>query len=257
MSSIVKTNESSRYYWPNGEPCYELPKKSGHGMKSPTITDARNLGLLPSVTTILRVIHKPALQDWLISQAVKAVMKTPRDKDENDESFLERVLVQERVQDAESRLAADRGSAIHKALEDAIQGRLIDPVFKPYVDAVFSIMESMGKVVWSEKVLVGEGYAGRTDVGLQTDLHTCVIDFKTVGKASLPNESYHEHKLQLAAYAQPVYQETKKHVITGNIYLSTVTPGLINLCLNDNWERDYEAFKNAMALWQYLNDYKP
>lgn len=257
MSNLVKSSESSHWYYKDGTPCYELQRKTGSGVRKPTLADARNLMLLPSVTTILRVIHKPALQDWMIGQAVKAIMKTPKHKGESKEQFLDRVLVQERVQDAERNLAADRGSAIHKAIEDAIQGREIEQIFKPYIDAVLSIMESMGKVVWSEKIIVGEGYAGRTDVGLETNGHIVVVDFKSVGKASLPNESYPDHKLQLAAYAKPVYTEAKKHVLTANIYLSTVTPGLINLCLNDNWERDYEAFVNAKKLWCYLNDYYP
>lgn len=257
MNINIRKQESSHWYWPNGTPCYELPKKSGNGMKRTTLADARELGLLPSVTGIIRIIHKQGLQDWLIMQSVRAVMTVPRLKDEATDDFLERVLVKDRVQDMESGLAASRGTAIHAALEGAIQGEPIDDTFKPYIEAVFPILESLGKVVWSEKILVGDGYAGKGDVALETDRHIAVIDFKTVGKAALPMESWPDHRMQLAAYAKAAGNTADKHVITGNIYISTVTPGLVNLCLNEDWADDYEAFVNAKKLWGYMNHWNP
>lgn len=257
MTISLRKPESSHWYFKDGTPCFELPKKSGQGMKRPTLADARELGLLPSVTTILRIVHKPALQDWLIMQAVGAVMNTPRLEGEKTDEFIERVLVKDRVQDMESGIAASRGTAIHAALEAALQGQPFDDIFKPYVEAVFPILESLGKVVWSEKILVGDGYAGKGDVGLETDRHIAVIDFKSVGKAALPLESWPDHRMQLAAYAKAVGNTANKHVLTGNIYLSTITPGLVNLCLNEDWERDYEAFRNAQELWGYMNSYQP
>lgn len=256
MSISIRKSESSHYYWPNGTPCFELPKKSGNGMKRTTLADARELGLLPSVTTILKIIHKQGLQDWLIMQAVKAVMTVPRLKDEKTDDFLERVLVKDRVQDMESGLAARRGTDIHAALESAIQGEAFDDTLRPYIEAVFPILESLGKVVWSEKVLVGDGYAGKGDVALENDQHIAVIDFKSVGKATLPMDSWPEHRMQLAAYAKAIGNTADKHILIGNIYISTVTPGLVNLCLNEDWSNDYDAFMNAKKLWEYMNKYK-
>ena len=58
----------------------------------------------------------------------------------------------------------------------------------------------MGKVVWTEKVLVGEGYAGRADILVEGDGDLFLTDFKTTGK--LPkNGSYTEHLLQTSVPA--------------------------------------------------------
>lgn len=256
MTINIRKHESSHYYFRDGTPCYEVPKKTGSGMRKTTIADARALQLLPSVTTILRIIHKPALQDWLVGQAVRAVMDTPRLPGESKNDFVERVLVQDRIQDMESSAAAGLGTAIHDALEDALTGGVVDESMLPYVKPVLPIMESLGKLMWSEKVLVGKGYAGKCDAAAETDEHIVVVDFKSVGKAALPLASYDDHKMQLAAYAKPIANTSNKHILTANIYISTVSPGLVNLCLNDHWEEDYDAFINARNLWAYMNKYK-
>ena len=68
----VATLESSHWYdSATGEPRHEIPKAKGDGMRKPTIADARKLKLLPSVTSILKVIDKPALTTWKIEQACR------------------------------------------------------------------------------------------------------------------------------------------------------------------------------------------
>ncbi len=248
--------ESSHWYFKDGTPCYDLPKKSGPGNKLPTLADARVLNLLPSVTTILKVLHKPALQDWLVLQAVRAVMNTPRKTGENDEAFLERVLVTDRIQDQESRSAADKGTQIHKAIELAINSEPFEDQWRPYIEAVFPILESLGKIIWSEKILVGDSYAGKCDVGLENDAAITILDFKSTKK--VPTESYREHKMQLAAYAKAVGNTGNKRVVTGNLYLSTQEPGLVRLCMNPDWQDDYNlGFTSARDLWCYMNDFHP
>lgn len=252
----IKKFDSSHWYYRNGEPCFELPKKSGDGNKRPTLADARKLGLLPSVTNILNVVHKPNLQDWLIMQAVKAVMETPRQKGESDEAFLERVLVTERIQDLESRTASNRGTEIHKAIELAIQSQPFEEPWRPYVEAVFPVLENLGKIVFTEKIITGDGYAGKCDIGLEGDHHLMIIDFKSTKK--LPKESYREHRMQLAAYAGGLGNTGDKMVLTANLYLSTENPGQVCLCPNADWKEDLlRGFLPARDLWCYMNDYRP
>lgn len=253
----VRKESSSHWYYANGAPCFELPKKSGAGMKSPNLTDARELNLLPSVTTILKVLHKPALQDWLIEQAVLAVMTTPRMKEETQDEFIHRVLQVERVQDQEAKSAADKGTAIHDAIECAINGKPFDDAWRPYVQAVFPIIESLGKVAWSEKIVVGDGYAGRSDLLIESDSRLILTDFKT-SKTMPKKESWLEHKLQTAAYARTLGNTADKHVITANIYISTVIPGQAELFLQEDWVRTYtEGFAPLLKYWQYANSYVP
>lgn len=253
----VKRFESSHWYQKDGTPCYELPKKSGQGMKMPTLADARVLNLIPGVTTILKVLHKPALQDWLIGQAVKAVMDTPRLDGENNDAFVERVLVKDRVQDREAAGAADLGTEIHAAIEDAIQGRPYPEKLRPYVLPVLDRIDQMGKVVKSEFVVVGEGYAGRADALIDNGEILCLPDFKTT--KNLPKkQSWTEHRIQTAFYAATLGNTNGRRVVTGNIYISTTNPGEVVVCLQDDWATTYEqGCKPLLALWQFINNYRP
>jgi len=256
-AAMTVKSEGSRYYWPNGQPCYEIPKKSGKGMKKPNITDAREMGLVPSVTTILKVANKPALNAWLMEQAALAVLTTPRLEGEGLDAFVKRVLQDEQVQDEEASAAADKGSAIHGAIEAAIQGKPWDGVWEPYVKSVFPVIESLGKIVWSEKIVVGDGYAGRADILLENDRNLTLLDFKTT-KSMPKKQSWDEHRMQTAAYAETIGNSGDRHILTGNIYISTILPGEVQLFLQEDWKRTYGlGFRKLLEYWQFINDYTP
>ena len=258
MSTVanVHKSESSHYYWPSGLPAYELQKKSGKGMKKPNITDAKELGLLPSVTTILKLLNKPALNQWLTEQAVNAVLTTPRLEGEALDAFVHRVLHEESVQDEEARMAADKGTAIHDAIEKCVNGKEFDVAWKPYVEGALKEIANLGKIVWCEKILIGDGYGCRADILLETERHLALLDWKTTKK--LPKESYLEHKLQTAACAKCIGNVADKHIITGNIYISTVIPGATFLSLQEEWTDTYErGFKPLLQYWQFANNYRP
>lgn len=258
MSTVanVHKSESSHYYWKSGLPAYEIPKKSGKGMKSPNITDARELSLLPSVTTILKVLNKPALTQWLIEQAVLAAVTTPRLVGEADDAFIHRVMNVEKLQDEEAQMARDKGTAIHDAIAACLTGKDFNVAWKPYVDAALNELANLGKIVWTEKILVGDGYAGRGDCLTETPNSLTFVDFKTSKK--LPKESYLEHRIQTAAYAKTHGNSADKHILTANIYISTVIPGEAFTSVQENWLDTYErGFVPMMKLWQFLNSYYP
>lgn len=248
----VRRSNDSRFYTPDGQPVFEIPKKSGDGMKKPTITDARELGLLPSVTTIIKCLHKPALQDWLIEQAVLAVLTTPRKTGENDDDFVHRVLHVEKVQDEQARTAADLGSLIHKEIQSAIQGVPVDPRVSHFVTPAINRIKDMGRVVWTEKVLVGQGYAGRSDLLLENENAQILLDWKTTGKVP-EKEAYPEHLMQLAAYAQTIGNIADRHLIIGVGYISTVIPGKIVFHCYEQWDRHFRAFQHLLQIWNYMN----
>jgi len=226
-------------------------------MKRPTLADARELGLLPSVTTLLKVLAKPALQDWLIAQAVRAVMDTPRLEGETNDQFVERVLVTERIQDREAAGAADLGSSIHDALEEAVGGRPYDAKWRPYVFPVLDAIQGMGKVVKSEFILVGNGYAGRSDILIENERELIVGDFKTT-RSVPPKEPWIEARLQTAAYAKCLGNVADKHILTAVIYISTVNIGEVKVFMNENWPEIYEkGFLPILNFWRWSNSYSP
>lgn len=253
---IIDRAYDSRFYTLDGNAVYEVPKKRSEGTRAPTITDAIQNGWVPSVTTVIKCLHKPNLQDWLIEQAVLAVVTTPRVPGETDDQFVDRVLNVEQIQEQQAKKAAQLGTDIHQAIQDAIVGRELQRKMEVFVVPVVQHLQTLGKVVWSEKVLVGEGYAGRSDCLTDDSRVMTLLDFKTTSK--LPKkDAYAEHKMQVAAYAQTLGNVADRHIQTGVMYISTKEPGSSSLFLQDNWQRHYqEGFKPLLDVWKYINNYR-
>lgn len=249
--------DGSHYYYPTGEPCYEVPYADPkRGNRPTTLADARKLGLLPSVTTILRSLHKQALVDWLVEQACLAVLTSPRKEGEELDAFVQRVLHVERVQDQESEAAKDRGTLIHKAMEAAFLGQKFDDELGPWFLPAFDEICKRGVVVEVEQIVVGQGYAGKIDAIMDNEHEIWLWDWKTTKK--LPKgDAWPEHRLQLAAYAK-AWAHGDKPIRTGNVYISTVDKGSFCVCEHDDWGTVYEqGFKPLVSVWQWMNSYQP
>lgn len=256
MTTAAKpiTEQSGHWYYPDGRACYQVQKKDGSGLRPTTISDARKLGLLPSVTTILGVLDKPALTNWKIEQAVLVSLTAPRVDGEDLDAFVYRVLHTERQQDQESQVARERGTEMHAALESLLSGRDAPGEILPWVEPVFQFLQSNGKVIATEKVLVGDGYAGRTDLIQDTGIQM-LWDFKSAKKLPDPKKgAWSEHRLQAAAYAACINGDVR----TGNIYISTVECGKFVICEHGPWRETYEnGFMPLVRHWQWANDYFP
>lgn len=264
----LHSEKSAHFYLPDGTPLYEVPYADpSKGMRAATLADARKVGAYVSVTTVTRVLDRPGLNEWRTEQAVLAVLSTPQKPGESLDEYVHRVLQVEKVQEQESAKARDLGTQIHDALSNALSGRDWDKSLSAFVDPVVEWARATGRVVWTEKVLVGEGYAGRADLLLDQDLLNCLVvtDFKTTGK--LPEkDSWPEHKLQTAAYAK-AYQsiaETMgvevwgKRIITGNVYISTKEPGQFKVFTQDDWQRTYACgFRPVLDYYMWANNYYP
>lgn len=246
----IQLSEAAHWYSVNGEPVYEVAKADGKGMTPTTLRHARKMNLLPSVTTILRVLDKPALTAWKIEQAVLAVMTTPRQPSEPDDIFIERVLKTDKEHDKERDKAAQLGTDIHAAIEAGLRGLPIPPHLTVYADPVVEAVGQLGAVLWSERVLVGAGFAGKSDCGIGTMKGNVIVDFKST--KTLPKECYPEHRLQLAAYARPALATR-----AFNAYISTTEPGKIAVCEVEGLEAAYGAFENLLEVWFWLNNYRP
>lgn len=252
----VTTTQASHWYYQNPvSPCYELAKKDGSGMKTPTLADARKLNLIPSVTTILKVLDKPALNRWLTEQAVLACLTAPKKPDEPLDVFVDRVLNVEKQQEKESQKARDLGTEIHNAIAQFLKTGKCDPAFDDYIPGAILGISKYGRVVATEKVVGGDGYAGRLDLAME-GIDVWIMDFKSTKK--LPKQSYPEHRMQLAAYAKAFGYTGDLYLKTANVYISTTDPGAYCICENPDWRIDYEqGFKKVLEYWQWANDYHP
>lgn len=255
----IQRAESAHWYHPDGQPCFELPKASGDGMRAPTVRDARKMNLLPSVTTILKVLHKEALVNWLIEQAVLAVVTTPRLPGEPEDAFIKRVLQDQKVQEEEAGVAREKGKQIHDALQNLFIGKEIEAhEFREWVTPCYNEISKLGTFLFAERTVIGPGYAGTADLGLINCDCIDLVDWKSTGR--LPDrESWDEHKLQLSAYAKAVHMlYPDKTIRTFNAYISTKEKGDYKVFQNPNWEYTFnQGFTPILKYWQWVKDYTP
>lgn len=260
MTTAAKplSQDGSHWYTKAGTPAYEVQAKNGN-MRPTTLADARKLSLVPSCTTILKVLHKQGLVDWMIEQACLTVLTAPRLDGEGLDAFVQRVLHTEKQQDQEAQLARDRGTQIHAALEDMFQGDLVDPELEQWCKPAYLEIFKRGHTLGVETCVVGDGYAGKIDLTQNGEDFIWIWDWKTTKK--LPKAAWNEHVLQAAGYAAAYQKRTiipGKEIRTGNVYISTVNPGEFTVCEHGDWEPVYEqGFKPLVQLWQFLNDYRP
>ncbi|OQB95265.1 MAG: PD-(D/E)XK nuclease superfamily protein [Verrucomicrobia bacterium ADurb.Bin118] len=266
MSTVARlsTNQSAHWYLPDGTPFFEVPyadKARAGQMRPVTLRDARKVNALPSVTTVLRVLAKPELFAWQVEQAVLAVMTTPRNDGEADDAFVHRVLAVEKVHEQERDAAADLGTRIHAACAEGVSGGpVVDDLAYQYAREAIASMSCRGRVHATETVLVGDGYAGMTDLVLETQDGLLVVDWKTTKR--LPAKAWPDHVMQLSAYAAALARDNaRKTIRTANCYISTSPEevGKWRWCEHEtDWREVYhDGFVPALRLWQYVNQYKP
>lgn len=260
----IYNSDSAHWYYPDGGPAYELPKASGNATKAPTLADARKLNLICSVTTYLKVLAKPGLESYKIEQACLAVLTSPRKEGEELDAFVKRVLQVEQQQRQDAAQAADRGTAIHAALEAHFNGQPVFEDMKQWIMPAAEAVSKYGTIVATEKVLVGDGYAGKTDLLLESDSCFWLVDWKSARKLPDPRKggAWFEHRLQLAAYAKALSDKlagsSTKPVRTMNVYISTEKAGEYVICEHDEWERAYaEGFAPIVTHWCFANGYYP
>jgi hypothetical protein len=233
-------------------------------MRSTNLTDARKLGLLPSITNYLGILDKPMLSAWRVEQGILAALTLPRIDGETDDDFAKRV-----VHDSESQVtqAADRGTAIHNLLENYLLGLPIDQN-SPYLNLVLPTIEWLSRNVklchYTEKTVVHPKFAGRLDMKAEiAGVGIAVIDFKTRKKTKDGKFLvYPENGLQLSAYleadklgCEPEYHATDRI----SIIIGSEEAGEPHIHVWDraDHEASYEAFLAITTVWSFLKKYNP
>ena len=238
------------YYKQDGEPCYYV-EKNGGGLRDTTIRDARKLNLVPSVTEILKVADKPGLNKWLIDQHILSALTVPR-----DESLASDELIKLIRKDAneQSKLAREKGSEIHDALERFFLGNPSTYHFVEYSDifdaAKQALLDEFGEQVWiPEKPFASPlGYGGKCDIHCPI----AIIDFKTTDKPLDGLKCWDEHKMQGSAYKHGL---SFPDAATGNLFISTKNIGEVRLIMHDDTTREWGMFKALLNYWKLLKGY--
>lgn len=250
-TSTGRPSEGGHWYCRDGAPCYEIRAKSGL-MRAVTLRDARQLNLVPSVTAIAAMEHKPALVKWQIEQALMAALTLPRNPDEDDGAFLDRAREDAQEQ---ARKAAARGTQLHAVIQGYFEGAPVAAEDYPYVAPVVEWLKQRygtPALAWEPERSFAHplGYGGKCD--LVNRSIPVVADFKCkdFGEDKQAKDlAYPEHCSQLAAYAEG-FRLTKYDCI--NIFVSTRIPGLVRVREWDAEElvQGWEVFKCFLRAWQ-------
>jgi hypothetical protein len=251
MSDRIAT-EAGHWYTRTGEPAYTVKMKNGEE-RATTLRDGRKLQLVPSVTTVLSVLSKPALTVWKEKQILMAALTLPRLAGETDDAFAERVIVDSKAQ---AKAAAERGTALHGAVERHITGQTVDPVWFPHVNAVEIALEQV-----SVPILYGKAersFAHPRGYGGKVDCHGdgWVVDVKTkdrIGDKTAGDLAFDEHVCQLAAYAHGLNLPAARCL---NVFVGVEDAKVVvHEWTADDVERGWQIFCLAVALWKLRNKY--
>ena len=247
-----RTSESGHWYLPNGNPAYTVIGKNGKE-RNTTVKDAREQGLLPSVTTIIGCAAKPALDVWKQQQAILAALTLPRIDGESEEAWLARVVADSKET---AKQAAERGTQVHGVIEAFYEGVYM-PELPAYVRVVEkTVNEHFGQQLWvSEKSFATMTYGGKVDLISRPHEHPktdgFVIDFKTTEKDVDKLDYYFDHQMQLAAYRMGLNMPKARCAI---VYVNALEnrARLIEIS-QDDLDTGYECFSALLAFYRAKN----
>lgn len=242
----------THWYSKTGAAVYQVPAKRG-GYRDTTLRDARELGLAPGVTDVIRAAGTPAgLVTYLREQSMLAALTLPRRPDESESDWLERVR---RDADAQAEKARDRGTAIHQAVENGLQGIAPPLDMQPYVRAVKDALQAhFGPVEWRvERTFYSaqHGYGGKIDMmGAGR-----IVDLKTIDKPLSSARLWPEHLQQIAAYGVGLGLAP----LAGGICFLSIPEerAIVVEATTPELGRGWEMFAGLLAYWRAANKYDP
>ena len=240
---------SQHWYDKSGAPAYTVIGKNGKE-RNTTLRDAREHGLVPSVTTILRTAAAPQLEKWKRDQVLMAALTLPRIEGESSDAFIARV---EQDWQAQGRAAADRGTAIHAAIERHYAGLPSEDYWEWVKVSRDALQAHCGPQAW----LPERSFACPIGFGGKTDLHSdaWVVDAKSKDGPAEGRKLWDEEVCQLAAYRHGLGVPTARcailHVDRNNPSAEVIEAS------EDDLQRGWAMFTALLAYWQAKNKYRP
>jgi hypothetical protein len=251
MTIIHASEGLTHWYDREGRPRYTIIGANGKERPT-TLRDARKHGYCPSVTTIIKCASAPALERWKRDQMLQAALTLPRLDGEAEAAWISRVWTDS---GETSRKAAERGTAIHAAIQGAYEG--YDPPdsseYVKHVDGARSAVNKWMAQRWtSERAFAHPlGFGGKLDLSSSI----AVLDFKSKEfdeKADL--KTWDEQHMQLAAYREGLGMPTARAAI---VYVSVTTPGLSRLIEipEEELKRGWKMFLHLLNYWKAKNKF--
>jgi len=156
----------------------------------------RTHDLAPGITSVMRMKSQPGLTRWLQQEAIRCALTLPRLPEEPEAAWLDRIL-DDSKETAKS--AADTGTEIHKAIEQAYRGEPWDPAYDLHVSNVRKLLDSIapGEVWLPEGSVISS-----LGVGSKIDLLGSAwgVDLKGTEKSVEELRIYDNHWMQCGFY---------------------------------------------------------
>jgi hypothetical protein len=253
MIITEKVEQNGHWYTTQGTPAYTTIGKTGE--RPTTLRDAKKLGLLPSVTTIIGVANKgEGLQRWMQEQAILAALTLPRLEGEEESVWLSRVMKDSK---ATGREAAERGTAIHNIIQGYFEQMYL-PEKPAYLDAIDNALNSaFGNQPWLSERSFGHplGFGGKCDLmakpinGQGTGF---VVDFKTKTTDLDKIDVWFEHELQLASYREGLNLPNARCAI---VFVNGTTNQVKLIEVEESrLQKGWECFQYLLRFYQVKND---
>ena len=247
-----KQQDTGHWYTKEGTPAYTTIGKTGE--RATTLRDARKEGLLPSVTTIINLMSKPALSSWLQQQVLLAALTLPRESNEPEQEWLKRVMSDSK---ATGREAAERGTAIHNIIQGYFEQMYL-PEKPAYLDAINDILKHhFGDQSWLSEKSFGHhlGYGGKCDLmakPMNGQGSGFVVDFKTKDTDLDKVDIYFEHELQLAAYREGLNLPNARCAI---LFVNGKTNQVKLVEIEEpQLQKSWECFQHLLRVYQIKNN---
>tara|TARA_R100001460_G_scaffold17328_4_gene37443 strand:+ start:1003 stop:1782 length:780 start_codon:yes stop_codon:yes gene_type:complete len=242
-------SESGHWYDKDGEPMYTIIGANGKE-RNTTLRDAKSLGLVPSVTTIIGTIAKPALENWKINQALKTAINLEREEGETLDAFGYRCKQESQKIGRE---AAELGTKIHAMIEKGFLGKSKNKTYK-------LIKKILDDEFPNEKWKAEDSFCAKSGYGGKIDLYSksgIFVDFKT--KVNIKDKDpsklvYDDHGMQLSAYAQGCEIDEPERV---SIFVDRNDPTYISYYIwdKDTHERHLSMFNHMLSFWKLSKNY--
>ena len=219
--------------------------------------------IVPSVTTILNVLAKPALINWKIDQHLEQAFKhidLPRDIHYTESDYIFDI---KRLTEQEMDKAPSAGSDFHKMMELFLTEKL-PPEFNANSD-IFRLCQNVLEVIedktdttkeyWcSETSFVADGYGGQIDL-LTRFNDSWTIDYKTkqtADKFKPGKMAYDEHSMQLAAYREGLGLPNAR---AANVFIC-LEDGQIDFHEHkeEELQKGWTMFQHALAIWKLQHE---
>lgn len=215
--------------------------------------------VVPSVTTVMKVLHKQNLVDYLMVQTAKAAMETEMTSELNGSEWIDVVVSKA---NSASKGAMDLGTRIHRAMEQVAANEEYDAELDVYVKPVVEARGELGVVTSGIEQCCGSvkyGYAGKCDEHAEG---LTILDYKSrksTGKTPKVG-AYSTDKMQLAAYGFAIFGNpffaSGRGIIMG---ISTSQPGVVtpHVFTGEELKQAFEAFISLCAVWRFENKFDP